>query len=285
MKPQMLLEESPERRIMQPQINTDEHRKKLVGARIGRILTKRNLKVAATFIIILFVLNSCHSNSPNEEHQEQLVVFSVLSPNLSPQTVIVDKTYGIADTITDTTGISGAAVLIWNKELFDTIRLVESDTPGFYHDNIDMRWVKPLQTYHLLVAFEGDTVQATTTVPDTFRFLRPVDGETLHTNTLPIFTWTMSRGSRSYLMCPFKEFYSDTWFIFPLIVTDTFLDMNLYKDAYFDSTRFYRIKNFAFDENRYRYEIGPPRLDTLGDGIGHFGSQTFDTVRVYIIKD
>ncbi|MFB0510213.1 MAG: hypothetical protein ACETVX_06925, partial [bacterium] len=124
-----------------------------------------------------------------------------------------------------------------------------------------------------------------TTVPDTFRFLRPVDGETLHTSTLPIFTWTKSEGSRSYFICPFRDVYTDTEFILPLIITDTFLDMNLFKDAYFDSTRFYRIKNFAFDENRYQYEIGPPRLDTLEDGVGHFGSQTYDMVRVYIIKD
>lgn len=237
-------------------------------------------------LIALLVLISCHSNKLSEEHQKQLVVFSVLSPNLSPQTVIVDRTYGIADTIPDTTGISGATVLIWNKELFDTIRFIESDTPGFYHDNIDMRWVKPLYTYHLLVAFDGDTVQATTTVPDTFRFLRPVDSETLHTRTLPIFTWTKSKGSKSYFLCPFKADTTDTdGFVLPLITTDTFIDMSLYKDAYFDSTRFYRIKNFSIDENRYQYEIGAPRLDTLGDGVGHFGSQTFDTVRVYIIKD
>ncbi len=237
-------------------------------------------------LIVLFILISCHSNKLNEHHQEQLVIFSVISPNLSPQTVIVDRTYGIADTITDTTGISGATVLIWSKELFDTIRFIESDTPGFYHDDIDMRWVKPLQTYHLLVEFDGNTVQATTTVPDTFRFLSPVSGETLHTRMLPIFNWTKSQGSKSYFLCPFKADTTDTdGFVLPLITTDTLIDMNLYKDAYFDSTGFYRIKNFAIDENRYQFEIGPPRLDTLGDGIGHFGSQTFDTVRVYIIKD
>lgn len=234
----------------------------------------------------LFLLISCRSSTPKEEHQRQLVIFCVLSPNLSKQTVIVDKTYSITETIIDTTGISGATVLIWDKELFDTIRFIESDTPGFYHDDTNTRWVKPLASYQFLVAYEGDTVLATTTIPDTFRFLRPVAGETLHTSSLPIFTWTKSSDSRAYFISLFKADTADTdGFILPLITTDTFLDMNPYKDAYFDSSGFYRIKNFALDENRYRYEVGPPRIDTLGDGIGHFGSQTFDTVRVYIIRD
>ncbi|MEO0114324.1 MAG: DUF4249 family protein [candidate division WOR-3 bacterium] len=234
----------------------------------------------------LFLLISCHSSKPKEEHQKQLVVFCVLSPNLSTQTVIVDKTYSITETITDTTGISGATVLILDKELLDTIRFIESDTPGFYHDDTNTRWVKPLASYHLLVAYEGDTVLATTTVPDTFRITKPIAGETLHTSSLPIFTWTKSEGSKTYFIVPLQADTTDTLgFILPLITTDTFLDMNLYKDAYFDSSGFYQIKNFALDANRYRYEIGPPRIDTLGDGIGHFGSETFDTVRVYIIRD
>jgi hypothetical protein len=235
-------------------------------------------------LVLLSLFISCHNSNPNQKHQSQLVVFCVLSPNLLTQTVIVDKTYGIGDTITDTTGLSGATVLIWDNTLFDTVRFIESDTPGFYHDNIDTKWVKPLATYHLLVVYDKDTVRATTTVPDTFHFLRPVDGETLYTNSLPIFLWTKSTGSKSYFFCPFKASRLDTGFILPLITGDTFLDMNLYKEAYFDSTGFYQIKNFALDENRYRYEVGPPKIDTLGDGIGHFGSQTFTMVRVYIIN-
>jgi hypothetical protein len=273
----------------------------------------RNLKVAATVLFFfVFVIISCHSSNPDEQHQEQLAVFSVLQPNQYPQTVIVDKTYSLADTITDTTGVSGATVMIWNENLTDTIRFIESDTHGFYHDNIDpvrnlgrnnkrnygngqkskmavisngvdTHWIKPLETYFLMVAFNGDTVIASTTVPDTFRFLSPQNGETLHTSSLPVLSWTKSTGGIAYVVCLFSA--DTTKPIIPLVVYDTFVDVNPFKFAYFDSTGFYRIKNFALDENRYRYEVGSPRLDTLGDGVGHFGSQTFDTLMVYIIKD
>lgn len=245
-------------------------------------------KYRACDLILLFttLLISCDSSNINNQHRAQLVVFSVLSPNLAKQTVIVDKIYSIGDTITDTTGLSGATVLIWNNEISETIHFIESDTPGFYHDTINHQWVKPLRTYHLLVTYEGDTVLAVTSVPDTFKFLRPIMGETLYTSSLPIFTWRKSEKAKAYLLFPFEANTNDSGrFILPLIVSDTFLDMNLYKDAYFDSTGFYQINNFALDENRYRYEVGPPRIDTLGEGIGHFGSQTLDKVIVYIIKD
>ena len=256
----------------------------MIKQQMNTVQKMRNLKVAATVLFFfVFVIISCHSSNPGEQHQEQLVVFSVLQPNQYPQTVIVDKTYSLADTITDTTGVSGATVMIWNENLTDTIRFTESDTHGFYHDNIDMHWIKPLETYHLMVAFNGDTVIASTTVPDTFRFLSPQNGETLHTNSLPVFSWTKSTGAKAYVVCLFSADTAKP--IIPLVVYDTFVDVNPFKFAYFDSTGFYRIRNFALDENRYRYEGGQPRIDTLGDGIGHFGSQTFDTVRVYIIKD
>jgi hypothetical protein len=231
------------------------------------------------FVILMFV--ACHTSNPNETHPEQLVLYSVLQPNQYPQTVIVDKTYGLADTLTDTTGISGATVMIWNESLSDTIWFVESDTHGFYHDNI-VNWIKPLETYYLNVIYEGDTIIASTTVPDTFRFLSPQNGETLHTTSLPIFRWTKSKGAKAYFVLPFSADTAKA--IIPLVVNDTFVDINPYKEAYFDSTGFYRIKNFVFDENRYRYAVGT-KIDTLGDGIGLFGSQSFDTVMVYIIKD
>jgi hypothetical protein len=242
----------------------------------------RNLKVAGIiFSIFAFIIISCHSQNPYEFYQKQLVVFSVLQPNQYPQTVIVDKTYGLTDTLTDTTGISGAMVMIWNESLSDTIRFIESDTPGFYHDNI-VNWIKPLETYYLNVIYNGDTVIASTTVPDTFRFLSPQNGETLHTSSLPVFSWTKSKGAKVYFVLPFSDDTAKA--IIPLVVNETLVDINPYKEAYFDSTGFYRIKNFVFDENRYQYEVGT-KIDTLGDGIGLFGSQTFDTVRVYVIKD
>ena len=255
----------------------------MIKQQINTIKKMRNLKVASIiFPTIAFIIISCHSRNPNESYQKQLVVFSVLQPNQYPQTVIVDKTYGLADTLTDTTGISGATVMIWNESLSDTIRFIESDTRGFYHDHIDRHWIKPLETYYLNVIYEGDTVIASTTVPDTFRFLIPQDGETLHTSSLPVFSWTKSRGAKAYFVCPFSADTAKA--IIPLVVSDTFVDINPFKEAYFDSTGFYRIKNFVFDENRYRYEVGT-KIDTLGDGIGLFGSQSFDTVRVYVIKD
>lgn len=246
--------------------------------------SQRKVMLGDFTITLLFfiVLMSCQPSNPYETNPEQLVVFCVLQPNQYPQTVIVDKTYGLADTLTDTTGISGATVMIWNESLTDTIRFIESDTHGFYHDNIGSCWVKPFETYYLNVIYDGDTVIASTLVPDTFRFLSPYDGETLHTSSLPVFSWTKSEGAKAYFVLPFK---SDTArATIPLVIYDTLVDINPYKEAYFDSTGFYQIKNYVFDDNRYRYEVGT-KIDTLGDGIGLFGSQTFDMVRVYIIKD
>lgn len=258
----------------------------MIKQQMNTIKKMRNLIrlrwIAATICsIIAFIIISCHTRNPIETHPEQLVVFSVLQPNQYPQTVIVDKTYGLADTLTDTTGISGATVMIWNESLSDTIRFVESDTHGFYHDNT-VNWIKPLENYYLKVIYEGDTVIASTTVPDTFRFLSPQNGETLHTSSLPIFRWTKSEGAKAYFVLPFSVDTAKA--IIPLVVNDTLVDINPFKEAYFDSTGFYRIKNFVFDEHRYQYEVGT-KIDTLGDGIGLFGSQSFDTVRVYIIKD
>jgi Domain of unknown function (DUF4249) len=253
---------------------------------IFKNMTKNQLKVILKDLtmsfLFFYLLISCHTSNPLEIRPEQLVVFSVLQPNQYPQTVIVDRTYGLIDTITDTTGISGATVMIWNESLSDTIRFIESDTHGFYHDNIGSRWVKPFETYYLNIIYDGDTVIASTLVPDTFRFLSPYDGETLHTSSLPVFSWTKSEGAKAYFVLPFK---SDTArATIPLVVYDTLVDVNPYKEAYFDSTGFYRIKNYVFDDNRYRYEVGT-KIDTLGDGIGLFGSQSFSMVTVFIIKD
>ncbi len=120
-----------------------------------------------------------------------------------------------------------------------------------------------------------------TTVPDTFHIISPKNLDTLPYSDLDSLIWHRSEGSFVYLVAIFHPDTAKP--LIPVVTQDTSFDLDKWKQFYFDTTALYTLKVYAWDENRYRYMVVKGQLpDTLGDGLGHFSSQTQDTISIFI---
>lgn len=236
-------------------------------------------------LTLLFVCLSCRGVDDGSHYKEKLVVYSLLNPALPKQFVIVDKTYRLNEEIPETTGLSGCGVKIWKEGNLDTVYFQEiAGHPGFYIDTQISPWVEPLSTYNIEVTREEHTLRAHTTVPDTFSILYFSDSDTVNISDNPPLIWSKSEASAIYTVWPF--FCGDTTLLLaPLATMDTIISLFSYEETFFDSVGWYIIKVFANDTNRYEWGKRHPGVeDTLDTGYGLFGSQTLDTVKLYIKK-
>lgn len=245
-----------------------------------RIATKAVPK--SVYLLIVFFFISCREEG---EVKKKSITFAycLLNPRYTNQTVIVDSLYGLTEEIRDTAGISGATVFIVEEPTAETVYFAETKKKGVYQDTLRRKWVKPLATYKLFVSFRGDTLTGKTTVPDTFRIISPKNFDTVQLSAFDTLIWHKSQQAKAYFI---MAFHPDTAkFAVPIVTRDTFLDISRWRDFYFDMTASYVIKVFAWDEQRYRYMVVKNQQpDTLGDGLGHFGSQTQDTISLYVIR-
>ncbi|MEO0102614.1 MAG: hypothetical protein ABIK81_02800 [candidate division WOR-3 bacterium] len=233
------------------------------------------------FFFFLILILSCAEKEPKKE--SITFAYCILNPRFKNQIVIVDSLYGFTEEIRDTSGISGANVFILEEETGETTYFRESDRKGVYRDTMREEWVKPLFTYQLFVIFHSDTLWGRTKVPDTFSITFPKDFDTIPFSDIDSVIWRKSLGRKVYF---FAVIHPDTTKpLIPIVTKDTFVALSRYRNFYFDTTANYIIKVGAWDENRYRYMVMKNyEPDTLGEGLGHFSSQTEDTISIYIRK-
>jgi hypothetical protein len=219
---------------------------------------------------------ACNPNPSN--YREQMTVYTTLDPGSSHQTVVVDRTYRVDQPTEDTSGVSGAVVRLWREGSEDTVLLPESSRQGFYNDTLPYPIILPCSTYRLDVVWQSFHGSALVTVPDTFNFTNPLRGDTLHLLGLPVFTWTPSRYSYAYLVI--ADNVGDSAYRFPLITRDTWITPY---PAIFDTIGSHRLRIYALDANRYRYQTGS-EMDTIGeDVLADIGAQTLDSTRVVVL--
>jgi|UniRef100_A0A7C3YTI7 hypothetical protein len=239
------------------------------------------LKMGRNKILYLICLLFLACREEKQEKRSLTFAYCILNPRFKHQEVIVDSLYGFESEINDTSGISGAKVFLLEVETGETINFVETEKKGIYRDTMRENWVKPLFTYDLFVAFQRDTLWGRTKVPDTFRITFPNNFDTIPLNDFDSIIWRRSLGRKVYFLAVIPPDTAKP--LIPIVTEDTFVSLAPFRNFYFDTTAFYTIKVCAWDENRYRYMVMKNlEPDTLGDGLGHFASQTEDTISVFV---
>lgn len=237
------------------------------------------MRIKRYLILTILFFFSCAEREP--EKASITFVYCILNPKIKNQLVIVDSLYGFTEEIRDTSGISGANVFILEEETGKITYFRETERKGIYQDTMMAEWVKPLFTYQLFVIFNADTLWGRTKVPDTFRITFPKNFDTIPFSNIDSIIWRKSLGRKIYFLTVIHP--DTTKLLIPVVTEDTFVALRRYRNFYFDTTANYIIKVCAWDENRYRYMVMKNyEPDTLGEGLGHFSSQTEDTISIYI---
>lgn len=235
-------------------------------------------------LILILLLFGCDEEVG--EHRPEPVIFGLLQPRLGElQTITVDRTYGIAETVS-TTGVSGAVVkVMWaDTEVY----FQEGRYRGFYYGRLNR--FSPHIDYGLEVVLPwGDTVYGQTRVPGPFRILEPSYGDTVHKESLPDLIWTRSEGAYLYVVYIFPQGFKPepppimgprTHIPF-LATQDTSLKLSEYPEPYFfwvDTT--YTIWVRAFERNVYNY--GLRGSTNLSKGYGVFGGHALESLELFV---
>jgi hypothetical protein len=234
---------------------------------------------------ILLLLFACGEEVV--EHEPEPVIFGLLEPRpWWRQTITVDRTYGLAETVS-TTGVSGARVkVMWpDTEIY----FQEGCYVGFYYGHLN--WFSPRTDYELEVILPwGDTVYGRTRVPAPFRILEPSSGDTVYKDSLPDLIWTRSEGAYLYMVYIAPLGFAPgplppgvpPWAGVPFLATqETSLKLSDHPEPYFywvDTT--YTICVEALDENVYNY--GWYDSTNLSQGYGVFGGHALDLLHLFV---
>jgi hypothetical protein len=232
--------------------------------------------------MLLLIFVNCNSNPDN--YREQMIVYTVLNPGLAHQVVVVDRTYPVDKPAPESVGVPGAIVKLWREGSTDTVALPESTRTGFYRDTLSYPCILPCSTYRLDVNWQGFHGTTTITVPDTFRFVSPYEGETLSASNPPAFVWRGSLHSAQYRLRLSGATTRDSSFNLPLLTQDTFLPP---LPGVFDTTGSFGIHIYALDSHLYAYNESPligAEMDTIGkDVLADVGAQSVDSIRVLVV--
>ncbi len=231
-------------------------------------------------LISLFLLLLSCKKVELEKWERKLYAYCILNPKEKFVTCIVDSNYSIEKEV-KSKGIADAKVFIINEERKDTLNLYYYDS---LYQGINNNFLKPLNTYSLYVIFQKDTLTKKTKIPDTFSFIFPKDKDTISYDNLNYFYWKRSKGAFAYALFIFKLPKDSLSDYFPLLTKDTFLDMRNIKEGLFETASFYELKVYAWDYNRYQWVVKRGELDTLYKGLGHFSSQTNDSIVIFLKK-
>jgi hypothetical protein len=216
-------------------------------------------------------------------YRQRLVVYTTLDPGLSLQTVVIDRTFSVAESVPDSlTGLGGALVKLRRINSGDSVVLSDSGQQGFYRDYHAPYhpWALPCSTYELSVARDSYVGSAIIHLPDTFSITRPVSGETISDLHVPPFSWRQSKGAGGYQLYSIDLTHRRRNGIYaPIVVSETTIVLGPLYQALFDSTGLYRIKVYATGKFQSRRENPAP--DTIGpDVLGFIGSQSCDSTVV-----
>jgi hypothetical protein len=225
-----------------------------------------------------------------QDYQELLIVYTTLNPQNPVQTVILDRSCPVEESVPPPgQALTGARVLLKTTDGRDSALLTDSAQPGFYrlHPVSGRSWVLPCSSYDLTVDLDTFSGRTRIAVPDTFQVVRPSPGEILTDTSIPPFVWRRSNIAAGYrLVVRHADTLLDTLpgFRLPLVVPDTFLDLRPFYQGYFDSTGDYLVKFYALDTHLFR-PGGPVSSDTLGPGmLGDVGALTSRVVPVRYVR-
>lgn len=164
---------------------------------------------------VLGILLAAGCDKPlSREFQAVLNVQALLKQGAQRSTdlpVFVNRTYSVFEE--PEPSLDGAQVLMWNRRWADTLRFEQRQSGEFVAYFCTTMATVPVvsgDTCWLQVVHpEFDTVSARTIVPDTFRILYPLTGDTVSDGDSLVF-WR-SRNAAGYLISYEYRFAGDTW--------------------------------------------------------------------------
>ena len=270
----------------------DEVRRQKAEVRRQKSGTDHGLWGVACGLLLAFA--ACEI-SPSEQFTPRLVVHGLVRPGLSTVETNINRNYAIDEPFD--TVFAGVSGIVWRG----------SDTWTLAHSLRDVYSTSDLEsgpasgdTFGIRVAKDGfDTVYGHTVVPDSFRILFPLSGDTVTLSDSMV--WTRSRDCAGYYMSFRSVDRGDTFYYGLAIPNDT--------AAYnFDSLIFtlpqmvflyqfepgkHTLRVFALDTNYFDWVsaggFGPGtntgETTYLSGGIGVFGSGVGESVEVYVKSD
>ena len=263
---------------------------------------KPKAKAGRSRMLVTLGLSLCSSllfmtceMTQSELFKPQLVVHGLVLAGSSSIQVNVNRSYAIDEPFD--TVFPGASGLVWRGS--DTWPLQNAARDVYAADPLQSR-PAPGDTIGIRVAKEGfDTVYGHAVVPDSFRILFPLEGDTVSINDSMV--WTRSRNCAGYYMSLRSIEQGDTFYYSLAIPNDT-------SDNNFDSLLFrlpqmvflYRfepgvhtLRVYALDTNYFDWVsaggfgpgTGAGETTHLTGGLGVFGSATGESLRVYVRTD
>lgn len=144
---------------------------------------------------------ACSDSPMVETNLNQIIVWSILSPQYETQTVLLGQGLNIvyADRLNEedlSNPIRDATVVVKDGEQEVLLQEVE---PGVYQDVEAPLEIEPGRTYHLEVSDgAGRIARAHTTVPGEFEIEMPANGAAIATLDSLVFQWQRSPHARRY---------------------------------------------------------------------------------------
>lgn len=244
---------------------------------------KKYFEYPLLFLALLFF--SCGVTDAPFEHQ--YVIDIVLRPELRPQRAFVDSTYRLDQSVNEElTGISGASIFVVSSE-GDTFAYTEVDTLMGEYRSDDSLWVQHGMGYAVSVAFNGDTISQTVTVPGTLSINYPFDFDTVSLSNPPMLIWNSCEGCylNNYLVYAYITGQADSvWH--SLATPDTALGIFYAVYLFEETDTLYTLAVMGMDEHCYNKAKGWQNYDEIEDdrAIGVIGACVMDTVVVWVVE-
>ncbi len=245
-------------------------------------------------LCLCLLLSACEV-SPSEQFTPKLVVHGLVRVGLPVVQANINRTYAIDEPFdTMFPGVSG---VVWRGS--DTWPLANSTRDVYSTPELEP-WPAFGDTLGIRIAKDGfDTVYGHTVVPDSFRILFPLRGDTVTMSDSMV--WTRSRNCAGYYMSLQSVDRGDTFYYSLAVPNDTSGDN-------FDSLVFtlpqmvflyqfepgrHTLRVYALDTNYFDWVsaggFGPGtntgETTYLSGGIGVFGSGVGESVEVYVKMD
>jgi hypothetical protein len=245
-------------------------------------------------LCLVLLLAACEE-APSELFTPQLVVHGLVLAGSSSVQANINRTYAIDEPFDamfpDVNGV------VWRGS--DTWPLLNAARDVYATGPLQSR-PAPGDTFGIRIAKDGfDTVYGRTVVPDSFRILFPLEGDTVSINDSMV--WTRSRNCAGYYMSLQSIDRGDTFYYSLALPNDTSgnnLDSTIFKFPQmvflyqFEPGR-HTLRVYALDTSYFDWASaggfgpgsGASETTQLSGGLGVFGSGVGESVGVYVKKD
>jgi hypothetical protein len=245
-------------------------------------------------LCLVLLLAACEE-APSELFTPQLVVHGLVLAGSSSVQANINRTYAIDEPFDamfpDVNGV------VWRGS--DTWPLLNAARDVYATGPLQSR-PAPGDTFGIRTAKDGfDTVYGRTVVPDSFRILFPLEGDTVSINDSMV--WTRSRNCAGYYMSLQSIDRGDTFYYSLALPNDTSgnnLDSTIFKFPQmvflyqFEPGR-HTLRVYALDTSYFDWASaggfgpgsGASETTQLSGGLGVFGSGVGESVGVYVRTD